>query len=75
MGVTREIFREYIEDVLLPTLKSGDIIIMDNLCAHNADFNWRKFKRGKVKIRRLPPYSPDLNPIGMMWSVVKNKLR
>ena len=60
-GVKKEIFREYIEDVLLPTLKPGDVIIMDNLRAHNANFNWRKFKRRKVKIRRLPPYSPDLN--------------
>lgn len=54
-AVTKEIFKEYIEDVLLPTLKPGDIIVMDNLRAHNADFNWRKFKRRKVKIRRLPP--------------------
>lgn len=74
-GVTKGIFREYIEDILLPTLNPGDVIIMDNLRAHNADFNWRKFKRRKVKIMRLPPYSPDLNPIEMMWSVVKNKLR
>lgn len=74
-GVTKEIFKEYIEDVLLPTLKPGDIIVMDNLRAHNASFNWRKFKRRKVGIKRLPPYSPDLNPIEMMWSVVKNRLR
>lgn len=74
-GVTKEIFKEYIEEVLLPTLKPGDIIVMDNLRAHNVDFNWRKFKRRKVEIRRLPPYSPDFNPIEMMWSVVKNKLR
>ena len=44
-GVTKEIFKEYIEEVLLPTLKPGDIIVMDNLRAHNVDFNWRKFKR------------------------------
>ncbi len=74
-GVNKEIFKEYIEDILLPTLKAGDIIIMDNLRAHNADFNWRKFKRRKVELKRLPPYSPDLNPIEMMWSVIKNKLR
>ena len=53
----------------------GDIIVMDNLRAHNAAFNWRKFKRRKVEIKQLPPYSPDFNPIEMMWSVVKNKLR
>ena len=74
-GVTKEIFREYIEDVLLPTLIPGDVIVMDNLRAHNASFNWRKFKRRKVGIKRLPPYSPDLNPIEMIWSVVKNSLR
>ena len=74
-GVTKEIFKEYIEDVLLPTLKPGDIIVMDNLRAHNADFNWRKFKRRRVEVRRLSPYSPDFNPIEMMWSVVKNRLR
>ena len=74
-GVTKEIFREYIEDVLLPSLKPGDIIVMDNLRAHKADFNWYKFKRRKVGIKHLPPYSPDFNPIEMMWSVVKNKLR
>lgn len=74
-AVPKEIFKEYIEDVLLPTLKPGDVIVMDNLRAHNADFNLRKFKRRKVGIKRLPPYSPDLNPIEMMWSTVKNKLR
>lgn len=74
-GVTKEIFKEYIEDVLLPTLKPGDIIVMNNLRAHNANFNQRKFKRKKVEILRLPPYSPDLNPIEMMWSVIKTKLR
>lgn len=73
-GVTKEIFKEYIENVLLPTLKPGDIIIMDNLRAHNADFNLRKFKRRKVEIKRLPPYSPDMNPIEMMWSTIKSKL-
>ena len=74
-GVTKEIFKEYIEDVLLPALKPGDIIVMDNLRAHKAAFSWRKFKRRKVEIKQLPPYSPDFNPIEMMWSVVKNKLR
>lgn len=74
-GVSKELFREYIEDVLLPSLKPGDIIVMDNLRAHNAEFNLRKFKRRKVEIRRLPPYSPDLNPIEMMWSQIKNRLR
>lgn len=74
-GVSKEIFREYIEEVLLPSLKPGDIIVMDNLRAHNAEFNLRKFKRRKVEIRRLPPYSPDLNPIEMMWSQIKNRLR
>lgn len=74
-GVTKDIFKEYIEEVLLPTLNPGDIIIMDNLRAHNADFDLRKFKRRKVELMRLPPYSPDLNPIEMMWSPIKSALR
>lgn len=73
--VNKAIFKDFIEQQLLPTLYKGDIIIMDNHKAHKIKFNLKKFKKYGVTIKYLPPYSPDLNPIEMMWSQVKGKLR
>jgi transposase len=61
-----DVFREYIRQVLGPTLRPGDIVICDNLAAHRDAEAQRLF---------LPAYSPDLNPIEMMWAKVKAHLR
>lgn len=71
----RESFREYMEEYLLPSLKRGDIVVLDNLSVHKNSFNMRKFKRRGIEVKYLPRYSPDLNPIENMWSKVKEIIR
>lgn len=70
-----EVFRAYVKEILLPTLSPGDILVMDNLSAHKDALALEMLAAGGVEVRFLPPYSPDLNPIELMWSKVKNLLR
>jgi transposase len=70
-----EVFHAYVEQVLVPTLRPGDIVIMDNLGAHKNDRTEALIVATGAKVRFLPPYSPDLNPIEKMWSKVKQLLR
>ena len=70
-----EIFREYIKEILLPTLTSGDVLVMDNLSAHKNKETLAILNEAGVEVLFLPPYSPDFNPIELMWSKVKNYLR
>lgn len=70
-----EVFRTYVAEVLLPTLRAGDVLVMDNLSAHKNKQTLGLLAAAGVEIRFLPPYSPDLNPIELMWSKVKNILR
>lgn len=74
-AVDKRIFSAYMDEVLLPTLKDGDIVIMDNLPVHKNSFDVDKFKTRNIEIKYLPAYSPDLNPIEKMWSKIKSKLR
>ena len=67
-------FTAYMNDMLLPTLYTGDTVILDNLSAHKG-FDASKFTAQGITIKYLPAYSPDLNPIEKMWSKVKGKLR
>ena len=69
------IFREYVRQVLVPTLQSGDIVIMDNLRAHYDTDSISMIEQTGASVKFLPPYSPDFNPIEKMWSKVKEKLR
>jgi transposase len=70
-----ESFRAYVQAVLVPTLRSGDIVIMDNLSPHKSDPTLDLIAQAGAQVRFLPAYSPDLNPIELMWSKVKNRLR
>jgi transposase len=70
-----ESFRAYVQAVLLPTLRPGDMVVMDNLSAHKSDPTLALITQAGAQVRFLPAYSPDLNPIEMMWSKVKNSLR
>ncbi len=72
---TTEVFRAYLREVLLPTLKHGDIVIMDNLSSHKATSIETLISSVGASIQFLPAYSPDLNPIEKMWSKVKECLR
>jgi len=70
-----EVFRAYVEHVLVPSLRKGDIVILDNLSAHKDKSALRMIEEAGAQARFLPPYSPDLNPIEKMWSKVKQLLR
>ncbi len=68
-------FVTYIKKVLCPTLKPGDIVVMDNLAVHKSPEVQRLVGVAGAEVRFLPAYSPDLNPIEKMWSKIKNVLR
>jgi transposase len=70
-----EVFREYIRAVLGPTLRPGDIVVCDNLAAHRDVEAQKLIEAHGAELRFLPAYSPDLNPIEMMWSKLKAHLR
>jgi transposase len=70
-----EVFLAYVRHVLVPTLKDGDCVIMDNLAPHKAPDVEILIQAAGGRVRWLPPYSPDLNPIEKMWSKVKEMLR
>ena len=70
-----EVFRAYVDQVLCPTLQSGDIVIMDNLSPHKSQTTIRLIEATGASVMFLPAYSPDLNPIERMWSKVKESLR
>ena len=74
-AVDRKIFDEYIKEFLAPTLRPGDIIIMDNLKAHKSELAKQIVETCQASILFLPAYSPDLNPIEKMWSKIKQILR
>jgi transposase len=70
-----EAFETYVEDVLIPTLKPGDLVIMDNLGSHKGRFVRRAIRKAGAHLFFLPPYSPDLNPIEQVFSKLKRALR
>jgi transposase len=70
-----EVFRAYVKEILLPTLRVGDMVVMDNLGAHKNAETIALIESAGAEAVFLPPYSPDLNPIEMMWSKVKSILR
>lgn len=74
-ALNAEVFRTYIREILLPTLSPGDILVMDNLSTHKDREALSLLEEAGVKVRFLPAYSPDLNPIELMWSKVKALLR
>lgn len=70
-----ETFRAYVRQVLVPTLRPGDLVVMDNLSPHKSDQTLALIAEVGAEVLFLPAYSPDLNPIEMMWSKIKSLLR
>ena len=68
-------FFAYVEQVLGPTLKPGDIVVLDNLSAHKVPGIREAIEAAGAKLFYLPPYSPDFNPIEQAWSKIKQSLR
>ena len=70
-----EIFQTYVLKILVPTLRAGDIVVMDNLGSHKSPIVEELIVAAGASVEYLPPYSPDLNPIEKMWSKIKAHLR
>ncbi|MFO0992059.1 MAG: IS630 family transposase [Hyphomicrobiales bacterium] len=73
--INGESFLRYVEQFLLPTLKSGDVVVMDNLGSHKADAIRQVIRSAGARLIYLPPYSPDLNPVEQAISKLKHALR
>ena len=73
--INGERFLVYVEQVLVPTLKPGDLVIMDNLGSHKAKAVRQAIRRAGAKLLFLPKYSPDLNPIEQFFAKLKHHLR
>lgn len=69
------VFQAYVRSILVPTLRPGDIVVMDNLAPHKNEQTVELIVQAGASVRFLPAYSPDLNPIEMMWSKIKALLR
>lgn len=74
-STTGDVFCAYAEHVLVPSLRPGDIVILDNLASHKNQTALEWIRKAGAEVRFLPPYSPDLNPIEKMWSKIKQILR
>jgi transposase len=74
-GTNKAVFEAYVERVLAPSLKPGQLVVMDNLSAHKGE-EVRELIEGRgCEVLFLPPYSPDLNPIEEAFSKIKGLLR
>lgn len=65
----------YLDHVLCPKLKPGDVVVMDNLSSHKVKGGRERIEAAGAELLYLPPYSPDLNPIEKAWSKLKLLLR
>jgi transposase len=73
--INGEAFRAYITQCLVPMLQAGDIVVMDNLGSHKSPKVREAIEQRGAELLYLPPYSPDLNPIEMMFAKLKALLR
>jgi transposase len=70
-----EMFLAWVREGLVPTLQKDDLVIMDNLATHKVAGVREAIEAAGARLRYLPPYSPDFNPIENMWSKIKQLLR
>jgi transposase len=74
-AMTGDLFVAYVEQILVPTLRAGDVVVMDNLICHKRVGVTRAIEGAGCTVQYLPPYSPDLNPIELAFSKLKGLLR
>ena len=74
-AVNGDVFEAFVEQVLVPGLEPGDVVIMDNLSSHKRVRTRELIESAGAELVFLPPYSPDLNPIEMVFSKIKQRLR
>lgn len=70
-----DVFTAFVREVLAPTLRKGDIVVLDNLGAHRSAAARKAVEARGARLVFLPPYSPDMNPIERCWSKIKTALR
>jgi len=73
--INGETFLAYVQTFLVPTLKPGDVVIMDNLGSHRSKAVRKAIRKAGARLLFLPKYSPDLNPIEQVFSKLKHMLR
>ena len=74
-AVNAAVFESFVEQVLAPELAPGDVVVMDNLSSHKSARTRELIEAAGAELLFLPPYSPDLNPIEMVFSKIKHLLR
>ena len=74
-GTTGEVFLAYLREILLPLMKPGDTLVIDNLAAHRMLAVAELVEEAGCHLKFLPPYSPDLMPIELGWSKAKQQIR
>ena len=74
-AMDRAAFETYLKHVLGPTLKRGDVVLLDNLSAHTGEAIRTAIEAWGARLEFLPPYSPDLNPVEKCWAKIKTMLR
>jgi transposase len=74
-ALTGDLFVAYVEQVLVPVLRPGDVVVLDNLACHKRVGAARAIAGAGCTVRFLPPYSPDFNPIELAFSKLKGMLR
>ena len=73
--INGEAFLAYVGQILVPTLKPGDVVVMDNLGSHKGTAVRAAIRAAGARLLFLPPYSPDLNPIEQVFSKLKHLMR
>jgi len=74
-AVNADVFEAFAEQVLVPALRPGDVVVLDNLSSHKRARTRELIEAAGAELVFLPPYSPDLNPIEMVFSKIKHRLR
>lgn len=74
-AVNADVFEAFAEQVLVPALRPGDVVVLDNLSSHKRARTRELIEAAGAELVFLPPYSPDLNPIEMVFSKIKQRLR
>jgi transposase len=74
-AINAQVFEAFIKQVLVPQLRTGDVVILDNLSSHKGTRIRELIEAAGASLRFLPPYSPDLNPIEMIFAKIKQALR
>jgi transposase len=74
-AVNADVFESFVQQVLVPQLRPGDVVVMDNLSSHKRARTRELIESAGAALAFLPPYSPDWNPIEMVFSKVKQMLR